>query len=410
MKNLQLGEKIRDQFPIFKSVPGHLAFLDSAASSQKPSRVIERLSRYLSFEHANIHRGAYRLSAYATQSYESAREKVASFLGAQESRSIVFVKNATEAINLVAYSWGEKLSMGDRILLTTLEHHSNIVPWQLVAAKRGVKIDFVGINPDATINLDDFGAKLKSLKPKLVSVVAHSNAFGTILPIQEIIKMTHEIGAKILVDATQLVVHSAVNVRDLDADFLVFTGHKLYGPTGVGVLYGKPELLEQMEPFLGGGDMIEQVSTEGSTWAEIPRRFEAGTPAIAEVIGLQAAIEFVEEIGITNIAAHEKRIYEYGIEQLQRENDVQIYGPYKKNGAQCSIIPFNLKGVHPHDLGTILDSVNVQIRAGHHCAMPALKALGLQSTARASLAVYSDLQDIDALCHGLREAKRLMRR
>jgi cysteine desulfurase/selenocysteine lyase len=407
MKNRQLGEKIRDRFPIFKSVPGHLAFLDSAASSQKPAVVIDRITHYLSVEHANIHRGAYRLSAYATEAYENARKKVASFLGAADERSIVFGKNATEAINLVAFSWGEKLNPGDRILLTTLEHHSNIVPWQLLAARKGLKIDFAAINPDATLNIEDFREKLIAGKPKIVSVIAQSNSFGALTPIEEIIAMAHGVGAKILVDATQYVVHAPVNVKDLDVDFLVFTGHKLYGPTGVGVLYGKPELFEQMGPFLGGGDMIEQVTVNGSTWAEIPRRFEAGTPAIAEVIGLKTAIDFVEEIGISNIAAHEQKVYEYGIEQLQRESGVELYGPYKTPGAQRSIIPFNVKGVHPHDLGTVLDSVNVQIRAGHHCAMPALKALGLQSTARASLAVYSDTQDIDALCHGIREARKI---
>jgi cysteine desulfurase/selenocysteine lyase len=409
MKNNQLGLNIRAQFPIFNQSGGHLAFLDSAASSQKPEVVVDRVANYLKFEHANIHRGAYRLSAYATEAYEAARKRVAQFLGAGDERSIVFGKNATEMINLVAYSYGEKLNSGDRILLTLLEHHSNIVPWQMLASRRGVKVDFAAINEDASLNLDDFRLKVREGRPKLVSFVAHSNAFGTVLPVKEMIEVAHSVGARVLVDATQYVVHSQVDVESLNADFLVFTGHKLYGPTGVGVLYGKPELLEEMGPFLGGGDMIEQVTTEGSTWAEIPRRFEAGTPAIAEVIGLATAIDFVQEIGLDRIAAHENAVHDYAIEQLSKEPGVKIYGP-RGAGAQRSIVPFNVEGVHPHDLGTIFDSANVQIRAGHHCAMPALRALKLQATARASLAVYSDIEDIDALCFGIREARRIFKK
>lgn len=403
-----LGHGIRPQFPIFKEKGVRLAFLDSAASSQKPQVVIERVSRYLSLEHANIHRGAYELSSHATELFDRARQKVATFLGSKSDRSIVFGKNATEAINLVASSFGEQLKAGDVVLLTLLEHHSNIVPWQLLAMRRGIKVAFASINPDATLDLDDTKRKIQELRPKLVAISAHSNAFGTLLPIREVIEMAHKVGARVLVDGSQYIVHNSVNVQELDTDFFVFTGHKLYGPTGVGVLYGKEEVLESMSPFLGGGDMIEQVDVNGSTWAEIPRRFEAGTPAIAEVIGLGTAIEFVESIGIKNISEHEEKLYQSAIEILLKEPGIQIHGPYDKPGMQRSIIPFNIQGVHPHDLATIVDSVGAQIRSGHHCAMPALKALGLHSTARASLAMYSDLSDFEVLCEGIRKARRML--
>ncbi len=385
-----------------------LAFLDSAASSQKPQVVIERISKYLGLEHANIHRGAYELSSHATELYDRARIKVANFIGARRDRSIVFGKNATEVINLVANSFGEQLVAGDVVLLTLLEHHSNIVPWQLLAKRRGIKVEFASINPDATLNLDDMRSKIQNLKPKLVSITAQSNAFGSLLPIREVIEIAHKVGAKVLVDGSQYVVHEAVNMQELNADFFVFTGHKIYGPTGVGVLYGREEILESMSPFLGGGDMIEQVDVNGTTWAEIPRRFEAGTPAIAEVIALGTAIEFVESIGMNNITAHEIQLHSKALEMLQKEVGVELLGPYKKPGLQRSIIPFNVQGVHPHDLSTIVDSVGAQIRSGHHCAMPALKALGLHSTARASLAMYSDISDIEVLCEGIRKARRML--
>lgn len=405
-QNLGLG--IRNEFPIFKN--GGVAYLDSAASSLKPRCVTERISHYLAFEHANIHRGAYKLSAEATENYEATRAKVAKFIGASDDRSIIFTKNSTEAINLVAFSYGEKLQRGDKILLTVLEHHSNIVPWQLLAERRGVKLEFAEINPDASLNLADFKEKLLAHRPKLVSFTAISNAFGSVLPVAELLEAAKKVGAKVLLDASQLVMHRALRVEEFGADFVAFTGHKMYGPTGVGVLYGKPDLLNDMVPYQGGGDMIERVTVEGSTWAEIPRRFEAGTPPIAEVIALGTAIDFINRIGLGQISQHESSMLHYGFEKLKAEPGVTVYGPINSGGEQSSILSFNVEGVHPHDLSTIVDSVGVQIRAGHHCAMPAMKALGLPWTARASVGIYTAESDFDALIEGIRKAKRMMNR
>jgi len=405
----KLGLDIRGEFPIFASTNGRsLSFLDSAASSQKPNVVIDRINEYFSREHANIHRGAYALSANATEKYEETRNKVARFLGASSEKGIVFTKNATEAINLVAFSYGETLTKGDSILLSVLEHHSNIVPWQLLAKRKGINLHFIAVNQDATLDLKDLKEKLQSIRPKLLAITAQSNAFGTLTPLETVLGLAKGVGCKVLLDGSQRIVHGPINVEKLDTDFLVFTGHKVYGPTGVGVLYAKPEILESMQPYQGGGDMIERVTIEGSTWAEIPRRFEAGTPAIAEVIALGTALDFVESIGWAAITAHEKLVFEQGYEILRKEEKVEVYGPGPSIGAQASIIPFNVKDVHSHDLATIADSFNVQIRSGHHCAMPALKALGLQSTARASIAMYSDVSDFEALAQAIRKARKLL--
>ncbi len=413
MSTKTLGLGIRSEFPIFSQSQRQLCFLDSAASSQKPKEVADRVATYLTHEHANIHRGAYLLSSHATELYENARLRVANFIGADSERSIIFTKNATEAINLVAHSYGELLNEGDTVLLTLLEHHSNIVPWQLLAKRKKINLQFVEINQDATINLEDLKSKIAKFKPKLLAITAQSNAFGTLIPLDIVMNIAKEQGTKVLVDASQKIVHSKINLKKLDPDFLVFTGHKLYGPTGVGVLYGRVSLLETMGPFLGGGDMIEKVTVEETTWAEVPRRFEAGTPPIAEIIGLATAIDFVEEIGFEAIEAHEKKVFTSAIELLRKEDGVTVYGPDNSGSdnslaAQSSIISFNIGGVHPHDLSTIADSFNVQIRSGHHCAMPAMKALGIHGTARASIAIYSDISDFEMLVQAIKKAKKLL--
>ena len=399
-----LGRSIRSEFPIYERYPD-IAYLDSAASSQKAASVINRMREYLSYEHANIHRGAYQLSAEATRSYDEARQKAASFLGAKSEASIVFTKGSTEGINLVSRSLESQFEKGDRILLTKLEHHSNIVPWQLLAERRGLELEFAEITPNAEIDLEDLLGKIRKSKPRLIAVTWVSNAFGSVTPLEQVIAAAREHGAWVLVDASQAVMHFPVDLDALDPDFLVCTGHKLYGPTGIGLLYGRLSLLESMEPFLGGGDMIETVSVSGSTWAKPPRKFEAGTPPIAEAIGLGAAIDFVQSLGLENIARHEVQLFAEAHERLNAESGVKVLGPHASGGEQVSILPFAIEGAHPHDIATFADQYGVQIRSGHHCAMPAMEALGLQSTARASLGVYSDTEDIDKLIEAVRAVR-----
>jgi len=404
-----VGLGIRGEFPMFSKGGdlGTLHYLDSAASSLKPRSVIERLSYYLSFQHANIHRGAYALSAGATELYHGARGTVAKFLNAASERSVVFTKGSTQAINLVAHALEGEFKAGDTILLTKLEHHSNIVPWQLLAKRRDIGVQFAEIRSDASLDVQDFKSKLQSERPKLVCFTSTSNAFGSIFPVQELISLAHSAGSWVLLDASQAVMHRRVDVQTLDADFLVFTGHKIYGPTGIGVLYAKEELLERMQPFEGGGDMIAEVTTEGSTWAEYPRKFEAGTPPIAEAIGLGAALDFVSAIGLERIESHERKVFDYAWSLLSKEPGVKLYGPATNAGEQGPIVPFTIDGVHPHDFATVADSFGVQVRAGHHCAMPAMRALNLTATARASIGVYSMTSDFDALLQAIQHAKRL---
>lgn len=411
------GEKLREQFPIFahqralRGMP--LSYLDTAASSQKPQRIINRISNYLATEHANIHRGAYTLSAGATDLYEAARATVKGYINASQCESIIFTKGATEAINLIASSYGELLHKGNTVLCTILEHHSNIVPWQLLAARRGTKVAFADIADDGTLDLAALRKQIQLIKPKLLAVTSLANALGTLVPLEEVIEIAHEHGVLVMVDACQSIAHMPVDVQKLGCDFLVFSGHKLYGPTGIGVLYGKKDLLEKMPPYQGGGDMIASVSVTGSTWAELPQKFEAGTPPIAEAIGLSEAIRFVESLGRPAIAAYEQTVLHYGYEALRQEPGVTIYGPINNPTAapraHASLLSFDVKGIHPHDLASIADSCNVQIRAGHHCAMPLLERLGLAGTARASVGVYSAPADFDALVHAIRKAKRVMR-
>jgi cysteine desulfurase / selenocysteine lyase len=404
------AKKIRTQFPLFSGENTVPHYLDSAASAQKPAVVIERLSNFLKYEHANIHRGAYALSANATDNYEKAREGVAKFISANAS-SIIFTKGTTESINLVSYALQRSLKKDDKILVSLIEHHSNIVPWQLLKQRIGVDVVFSDITDDAELDLIKYKKNLLEYKPKIVAICQVANSFGTVMPLEEIIFEAHKVGALVLVDAAQSIQHKAIDVKKLDADFLVFSGHKIYGPTGIGVLYVKPGIEERLEPFQGGGDMISNVSIEGSTWAEFPQKFEAGTPPIAEAIALGSAVDFVSSVGLSAIEQHERELFIQAWELLSKEEGVVLYGAAKKHGTssgkQVSIIPFNVTGIHPHDVSTIVDSLNVQIRAGHHCAMPALKRLGLESSARASIGMYNQIEDFQVLVEGIRKAKKM---
>lgn len=402
------GAEARREFPIFlRDWKGRLCYLDTAASSQKPRCVINRVSCFYADEHSNVHRGAYALSAQATERYEEARAIVASFIRAKRPEEVVFTRGTTESINLVAHGCEHMLREGDSILLTVLEHHSNIVPWQLLAERKKLKILFADVTDDGALNMDDMRHKIAQHRPTIVACTQLSNALGTVVPIKEVIAHAHQFGAKVLVDAAQSVVHAALDVADLDADFAAFSGHKIYGPTGIGVLYAKHEHLESMQPFMGGGDMIREVTTSGSTWAPPPAKFEAGTPPIAQALGLGTAIEFVASMGAERIRAHERSVFEAAFEMLSREAGVTVYGPATRGGPQESIVSFNVAGVHSHDLATIADSFNVQIRAGHHCAMPLLSRLGIGSSARVSFGVYSTLEDLPPLIEAVRYARKL---
>lgn len=399
---------IKKLFPVFSNYPKDLplAYLDSAASAQKPYSVIDAISKFYSSDYANIHRGAYSLSIKSTERYEESRIKAAKFIGAPDPESVIFTRNATEGLNLIAHGIEQMLAPGDVILLSLLEHHSNIVPWFMLAKRKSLKVEFVDINPDASLNLQDYRQKL-NLKPKIVSLTQHSNAFGTVLPLDCMLKEAKNAGAYTVVDASQSIAHQAISVTKLDADFLVFSGHKLYGPSGVGVLYGKKVLLEQMQPFLGGGDMISDVNTHGFSPAGLPNKFEAGTPAIAEVVGLGAAIDFVNQIGFDFIEKHDRDMTRLGREILSAHPEIQLYGTGGED--QVGILPFNLKGVHAHDFSTVADTLNVHFRAGFHCAMPALKRLDLSSTARISFGVYTTESDLICLEQAIKKAKNLFK-
>ena len=397
--------EIRKDFPILaRQVHGKpLVYLDSTASSQKPNAVIESMSAYYETTHANVHRGVYEISEEATARMEKARVKVARFLHVKQSKQIIFTRNTTESINLVAYSWGDaNISAGDLIVLTELEHHSNLVPWQLLAKRKGARLEFVPVTDDGQLRLDIYEQLLQQ-KPKLVAFTHMSNVLGTINPAKEMIEKAHEVGAIVLLDAAQSVPHLPVDAQDLDADFICFSAHKMLGPTGVGVLYGKRALLEEMPPFMGGGDMIRTVGLRESTWNDLPWKFEAGTPAIAEAIGLGAAIDYLNALGMENVRKHEEEITAYAMERLQTVPGLSVYGPDAAH--RGGVISFTLGDIHPHDLASILDQeVGVAIRAGHHCAQPLMERFGLTATARASFYVYTVPEDIDALVEGLHKA------
>ena len=406
VKTLRPGRGIRELFPFFTEGPGG-CYLDSAATTQKPRQVLDSLRDVLVNHNANVHRGAYRLSAVATEMYDEARAKVAGYIGASGPGSIVFTRGATEAINLVAYGIEHLLHPGDAILLTLLEHHSNIVPWQMLAKRRGLRVAFTEISEHGEFDLEDFTRKLKELKPKVVAATQLSNSLGTVTPIEEIVRRASAAGAQVLVDGAQGVTHLGVNVKELGCDYYVFSGHKMYGPTGIGVLYGRPERLESLTPLLGGGDMISYVSTEGSGWAEVPQRFEAGTPAFPEAIALGAAVDFLSRFSREDLNQHEVELVKGAIDLLQQEKGITVHGPGQIGGAQMAVCSFSIDNVHPHDFATIADTYNVQIRAGNHCAMPTLKKLGVPATVRMSFGVYSCREDLESVIGAVREARRM---
>jgi cysteine desulfurase/selenocysteine lyase len=386
----------------FPAIPAGWAYLDSAATAQKPKAVVDAITRAYGETYATVHRGVYQRSADMTLAYEAARRRVAGFINGAE-REIVFVRGATEAINLVAHSWaGEQLKAGDRILLSQLEHHSNIVPWQLVAERVGVAIDVVPLTADGRIDLDAMAAMITPAH-KLVALAHVSNVLGSVLDAQRATEIAHSVGAKILLDGCQAVPRMPVDVAAIGCDFYVFSGHKLYGPTGIGVLWGRYELLDAMPPYQGGGSMIDRVTFEKTTYAPPPGRFEAGTPHIVGVVGLHAAIDYVEGIGLDRIHAHETALVAAARDRLGRINSVRLFGPDDAAG----IVSFAVEGVHPHDVATILDESQVAIRAGHHCAQPLMDMLGVPATARASFGVYSSLADVEALAAGVERVTRI---
>ena len=395
------AHKLRADFPVFEQ-PIHgkpLAFLDSAVTSQKPQQVLDALIGYYTTCNANVHRGVHFLSEIATEAHEVARGKVRAFLNAASTREIVFTRNSTEGINLVAHAFGRwRVNAGDEIVITAMEHHSNIVPWQLLCEERGARLRIAPIDDSGALILDELEALLTP-RTKLLSVTHMSNALGTVNPIATIVRMAHARGVPVLVDGSQAAYHMPVDVQALDCDFYVATGHKLYGPTGIGVLYGRESLLAEMPPFLGGGDMIRSVTFEKSTWNELPYKFEAGTPDIAGAIGLGAALDYISAVGLDRITAHEHDLLEYGTAALLEVPGLRLIGtaPHK-----ASILSFVIEGVHPHDIGTIVDQDGVAIRTGHHCAQPVMDRFCVPATARASLAMYNTRCEIDALVGALR--------
>lgn len=403
-------ERIRQDFPILTTevYPGvPLVFLDSAASSQKPEQVIQAMDDYYRRINANVHRGVYRLSEEATNAYEGARIRAAQFINAPSSTEIIFVGNATEGFNLVAQSWGRaNLRPDDEILLTEMEHHANIVPWQLIAAETGAIVRYLPFDENGTLKLDELDDYLTE-KTRLFSFTAVSNVFGTVNPVAALVQAGHEAGALVMVDAAQAVPHMAVDVQAWGCDFLAFSGHKMCGPTGIGVLYGRQALLEQMPPFLGGGDMIRRVTFDGSVWNDVPWKFEAGTPKIAEAVGLAAAMDYLDNLGMEAVHAHEQLIANYALESLSEIPGLTILGP--PGTQRGGLASFTLEGVHPHDIAEILDQDGIAIRAGHHCAMPLHHKLGINASARASFYVHTTTGEVDKLVASLHRARQVFR-
>ncbi|MCY63348.1 cysteine desulfurase [Listeria monocytogenes serotype 4c] len=399
-------QKIRADFPILAQEINEkpLAYLDNAATSQKPKQVIEALKHYYEFDNANVHRGVHTLAARATDAYESARGKVAKFIHAREVAEIIFTRGTTSAINLVVDSYAEaNIEAGDEIVISYLEHHSNLIPWQQLAKRKGAVLKYIELEENGTISVEQ-AKKTIGEKTKIVALAHVSNVLGTITPIKEIAAIAHQFGAVILVDGAQAVPHMEVDVVDLDADFYAFSGHKMMAPTGIGALYGKRELLDAMEPTEFGGEMIDFVELYDSTWKELPWKFEAGTPIIGGAIALGAAIDYLAEVGLANIHAHEQALASYAIEEMSKIEGITIYGP-KDASKRCGLVTFNLEGAHPHDIATILDEDGIAIRAGHHCAQPLMKWLDVSSTARASFYIYNTKEEIDALIDGLKLTK-----
>jgi cysteine desulfurase/selenocysteine lyase len=397
-------EAIRKDFPILET---GIAYLDSANTSQRPRQVTGAMMEYFEKFNSNIHRAAYRIAEEATVRYEATREKVRAFINAASTKEIIYTRGTTEAINLVAYSWGRKnIEAGDLIVLTILDHHSNIVPWQILAAEKGAKIEYVDIDEKGELRQDQFADLLKR-GPKLVAFNLVSNALGTINPAREMVAAAKAAGATVLVDGAQSTPHQPVDVRELGCDFYAFSGHKMLGPTGAGILYGRRELLEAMPPFMSGGDMIKAVRIEGTTYHDLPWKFEAGTQAIGEVIGLGAAVDYLSKLGMDAVRGHELEITEYAYEALSEVEGLTVYGPPPSRRA--GVISFSLEGIHPHDLATIADRDQVCLRAGHHCAMPLMTRLGIPATARASFYVYTQRDEVDRLVGSIKEAQRIFK-
>ncbi len=401
-------KEIREDFPVLNQEvhPGkYLVYLDSAATSQKPVQVIEAMNQYYRADNANIHRGIHVLAEKATQQYEEARVKVAQFINAGTPSEIIYTRNTTESVNLVAHSWGRKfLQPGDVVILTEMEHHSNLVPWQILAEEKGIQLEFIPVTDDGLLDLDAFKTLLE-LSPKLVAFTHMSNVLGTINPAKEMISLAHQAGAIVLVDGAQSVPHFAVDMQDLDADFYAFSSHKMCGPTGIGILYGKKEFLEAMPPFLGGGDMIKRVQLRSFVPNSLPHKFEAGTPAIAEAVGLGAAVDYLTSIGMDAVAEHEKQLTAYALERLEEVPGVWVFGPEadKKGG----VASFTFEGVHPHDVAQVVDREGIAVRAGHHCAMPLHEKFDITATARASFYLYNSTDDVDQLVEALYKVKEI---
>ena len=400
--------KIKKDFPILNREirPGtKLIYLDSTATAQKPTAVIDAMNQYYQMNNANIHRGIHQLAEEATAMYELAREKIAKFINARSSKEIIYTRNTTESINLVSQTWGRKnLNPGDLIVLTEMEHHSNLVPWQMLAEEKGLELDFIPVLETGELDLVAYD-QLLDKKPKLVAFTHMSNVLGTINPVKEMITKAHAVGAIVLVDGAQSVPHFTVDVRDLDADFYAFSAHKMLGPTGIGVLYGKESLLQNMPPFLGGGDMIKKVMLRSFKPNDLPHKFEAGTPSIAEAIGFGAAIDYLSSIGMENIATHEKEITTYALDKLQTVENLKIFCPEVQN--RGGVISFEMGFIHPHDVAQVLDHYGIAVRAGHHCAMPLHEKFGIPATSRASFYLYNDKEEVDLLVIGLQHVNEM---
>ena len=397
-------EKVRRDFPILDREINSkkLVYLDNAATSQKPRQVIATLTDYYEGHNANIHRGAHLLAEEATAAYEEAREKVADFLGAPDTSSLIFTRGTTESINLVAYAWGRKnLREGEEVVLTETEHHSNLVPWQLAARATGATLRFIPIREDGTLDMEAAG-RLICPRTKLVATIHASNVLATINPVRELAEMAHANDALMLVDGAQSAPHMPVDVRELGCDFFACSGHKMLGPTGVGVLWGRPEILEEMDPFLGGGEMIREVHLDNSTWNDLPYKFEAGTMNIAQAIGLGAAADYLSELGMENVREHEKKLGEYAYQRLSGIEDIMLYGPAKY---RTGLVSFSLPDIHPHDLSQLLNDEGIAIRSGHHCTQPLMRRLGTVATSRASFYLYNTEEEVDALVDAIVKAR-----
>ena len=405
-------EKIRADFPILnRKMSGGkpLVYLDNAATSQKPLAVIDAIHDYYMNYNSNIHRAVHQLGEEATIAFERTREKVAKFINARSTEEIIFTRNATEALNLIAYSWGRtNVKKGDKIVITEMEHHSNIVPWQILASEKSAKLEYIGVDDDGYLKIHEYKSHLDSNKVKLVSVTHMSNVLGTIVPVNDIIKMSHEKGIPVLIDGAQSVPHMTVDVQKMDCDFIAFSAHKMLGPTGVGILYVKRDILEKMPPFIGGGDMIKEVHKYETTYNDLPFKFEGGTPNIADVIGFAAAIDYLTDLGMDRVREHEIELTKYAIDRISGVKGVTLYGPSNTKD-RGGVVSFNIGDIHPHDLATIMNDHGVAIRSGHHCAQVLMERLDVAATSRASFYIYNTKEEIDTFIGALEEARRLFK-